>query len=545
MTTSPSPTSFAAVLRRAHAIAVIAALLVASAALPSVWHEVSSALAAPGGNGKGNNGKGNGNGGPKDPDGQSAGGGAPASDGPPGNGKGNNGNGKGNGGPKDPDGHSAGSGSPASSEPPSNNGGPGGGEPPGGSASGGSGTPGTDDADQENAATSTSHQAPTATKRSATTPATVPATSEHGGHDFVARQVVVANIGGDIRTAIRRLGFVVLDERHLPSLDLIVTRLKVPDAMTAPAARRLLASRFPGMVVDFNTLYHPQGSVILPALDYPAKLIAWGNVTASCGRGLHLGMLDTAVDTTLPGLHSANIVQQSFLGADSAAASPEHGSAIAWLLLGQYAGRAGGLLPGAELAVAGVFGTGANGMPTADVVGLIRGLDWLSARRTSVINMSFAGERNAVVALALRRAIAGGVIVVAAAGNGGASAAPAFPAAEAGVIAVTAVDSDAQAYPEANQGSYIAFAAPGVRVWTPGPTPTGNYHSGTSFAAPFAAAAVAAQLADEARPDVAQIERTLARTARDLGPAGKDTIFGWGLLQATSPCSTLSAGRSE
>jgi len=110
---------------------------------------------------------------------------------------------------------------------------------------------------------------------------------------------------------------------------------------------------------------------------------------------------------------------------------------------------------------------------------------------------------------------------------------------------VTAVDSDAQPYPDANQGNYIAFAAPGVRVWTAGRPPTGSYQSGTSFAAPFVTAAVGVQLADGAGPEAAEITRILARTARDLGPPGRDPIFGWGLLQVATPCSTLNAGRAE
>jgi subtilisin family serine protease len=144
------------------------------------------------------------------------------------------------------------------------------------------------------------------------------------------------------------------------------------------------------------------------------------------------------------------------------------------------------------------------------------------------------------VALALRRAIAGHAIVVAAAGNGVATAAPAFPAAEAGVIAVTAVDSHALPYADASRGNCVAFAAPGVRVWTPGPTPTGSYHNGTSFAAPFVTAAVAARLAGGAQPDAARITRALASTARDLGAPGKDPVFGWGLLQAAGPCAALT-----
>jgi hypothetical protein len=53
------------------------------------------------------------------------------------------------------------------------------------------------------------------------------------------------------------------------------------------------------------------------------------------------------------------------------------------------------------------------------------------------------------------------------------------------------------------------------------------------------------RLADGAGPDAAEITRILAKTARDLGPPGRDPIFGWGLLQAASPCSTLNANRAE
>ena len=50
--------------------------------------------------------------------------------------------------------------------------------------------------------------------------------------------------------------------------------------------------------------------------------------------------------------------------------------------------------------------------------------------------------------------------------NRWANAPPAFPAAYPGVIAVTAVTREKKAYQRANQGAYIAMAAPGVHIWT-------------------------------------------------------------------------------
>lgn len=363
------------------------------------------------------------------------------------------------------------------------------------------------------------------------------AAREHGRRDYVPDEVVVANLGDDARRGIRVLGFVVLDEQQLDSLGLTITRLRVPRRMTAPSARTLLASRYPGVLVDVNALYRPQGQLSLPPPDYPSQLIGWGRASDDCGQDVRIGVLDTAVDMATPGLSGAHIVQRSFLPAGAVAASTDHGTAIASILVGQRSGGGAGLLPGASLEVAGVFGADSTGVPMADVVALLGGLDWLVGSGARVINMSFAGDANAVVSVALRRVTGGRAIVVAAVGNEGPSAPPAFPASEPGVIGVTAVDNHRQPYADANRGDAVDFAAPGVRIWTPGPTATGSYHTGTSFAAPYVTAAFAARLGDGAKADADRIADGLATTAVDLGQPGKDPVFGRGLIQTANPCA--------
>lgn len=363
------------------------------------------------------------------------------------------------------------------------------------------------------------------------------AAREHGRRDYVPDEVVVANLGDDARSDIRLLGFVVLDEQQLESLGLTITRLRVPRQMTAPSARTLLASRYPDVLVDVNALYRTQGQLSLPAPDYPSQLIGWGRAPDDCGQDVRIGVLDTAVDTATPGLSGAHIVQRSFLPADAKAAPTEHGTAIASILVGRHAGGSAGLLPGAGLQVASVFGADSDGVPMADVVALLGGLDWLVGSGAKVINMSFAGDANAVVAVALRRVTGGRAIVVAAVGNEGPTAPPAFPASEPGVIGVTAVDNHQESYTGANRGAGVDFAAPGVRIWTPGPTATGSYHTGTSFAAPFVTAAFASRLGAGTRIDAARIADGLAATAVDLGQPGEDPVFGRGLIQIANPCA--------
>jgi hypothetical protein len=105
-----------------------------------------------------------------------------------------------------------------------------------------------------------------------------------------------------------------------------------------------------------------------------------------------------------------------------------------------------------------------------------------------------------------------------------------------GPISMRRMSSPAVATPTS-----VAFATPGVRIWTPGPDPFGEYQTGTSFAAPFAtaAAAVALMTGVPAEPDT--LKRTLAQHSRHLGAPGRNPIYGYGLLRATTSCDVATA----
>jgi subtilisin family serine protease len=135
-----------------------------------------------------------------------------------------------------------------------------------------------------------------------------------------------------------------------------------------------------------------------------------------------------------------------------------------------------------------------------------------------------------VLAHVIKRALAADVAIVAAAGNGGPGAAPAFPAAYPGVVAVTAVDENGQVYRRANRGDYISFAARGVHVESEYESASSKAKtvSGTSFASPVVAAAIARRLDPSAA--VGNVIDSLKSEARDLGAPGRDAIYGWGEL---------------
>src|SRR5690606_36077764 len=123
-----------------------------------------------------------------------------------------------------------------------------------------------------------------------------------------------------------------------------------------------------------------------------------------------------------------------------------------------------------------------------------------------------------------------------AAGNGGRGAPPAYPAAWPGVLAVTAVDAGLNPYRQAARGPQVDFAAPGVNLWTAASISGGRLRSGTSYAAPFVTAALAAVRARRPGQPLAETVADLARCAEDRGEAGHDEIFGHGIISSADQC---------
>ena len=160
-------------------------------------------------------------------------------------------------------------------------------------------------------------------------------------------------------------------------------------------------------------------------------------------------------------------------------------------------------------------------------------------KHVRVVNVSLAGDDNALMALAVRRASARGTVLIAAAGNAGPHALPAYPGALPEVIAVTAVDQQGAVFAGANRGSYIAFAAPGVRIWVPTPDGQGRYETGTSFAARFALGGAGDHAGAPANADVLRLR--LAAKARALTSGGRSPTFGYGLVQASTSCGIVNA----
>ena len=158
---------------------------------------------------------------------------------------------------------------------------------------------------------------------------------------------------------------------------------------------------------------------------------------------------------------------------------------------------------------------------------------------TKVINLSLGGATESTsLTAAIQYAVDRNVLVVAAAGNGAADSPPKWPAASDLALAVTAVDRTNSVTSFDQRGDYIDLAAPGASILS---TASNDYkiQSGTSMAAAFVTGAAALLFAAQPSITAAQVRDVLQRTATDIGAPGRDTTFGYGLINLVAAFAEL------
>jgi subtilisin family serine protease len=249
------------------------------------------------------------------------------------------------------------------------------------------------------------------------------------------------------------------------------------------------------------------------------------------GAGVPVAVIDSMVDKGHPEFRDSAIELMDATGADSQEAHA-HGTSVAGVIAAH--GSLTGIAPGVRLIGIRAFladeasGAGAYGTSWR----VLAALDDASEAGARVVNMSFAGPEDPLVGRSVGGAVKRGIIAIAAAGNGGPTARPLYPAAYPGVIAVTAIDKDDLVYAQANQGDYVALAAPGVDILVPVPDSGYQVSSGTSIAAAHVSGLAALVLSRQPDLTAAQVTDILLGSSADLGAPGRDVTFGAGLPDA-------------
>ena len=320
-------------------------------------------------------------------------------------------------------------------------------------------------------------------------------------------------------------GLRLLRRAVLPGVGGVLSTYRAPDAA------RYQQFSAPGAAAVPNHRYEALGEAA-PAADAGharvaqrlRDIVAWPPEGAACRSMPRIGLIDTPVEPGHAALLGSRIDTVSLLPAGLRAASAEHGTAVASVLVGQRGTPA--LLPQARLLAVSVFFQREGRVYTTAEL-LIRALDHLVLARVDVINLSLGGPDNRLLEQVVRRVRQLGIPLVAAAGNGGPQAPPSYPAAYEAVIAVLAVDLAGEPDARAPRGEHLDYAAPGVDIPVAQLGAGLVYRSGSSYAAPFVTALLAAGLGEE----------SLRSAARDLGPPGHDAVYGWGLVRSSPACA--------
>ncbi len=321
-----------------------------------------------------------------------------------------------------------------------------------------------------------------------------------------------ANLGRKLASR----GFRVIETFQMPALGMVGFRISVPPKANSEKMLLKLKAVDPKGVATFNHVYVPArgGATVASTTTATSSLPAAPAVSA------RIGLVDARVNANHPMLKSVKVSSRSFGIATSS--DDEHGTAVA--------SRIAEAAPGASLMVASVFSELNNGQEYASVDAISKALQWLASTNVPVINLSLAGPPNPGLELITAKLVAKGHVLVAAVGNEGPHASPQYPAAYADVVGVTAVDSENHIYLYANQGEYVDFAAQGVNARVASKDGDIETVSGTSFAAPVVAAALARKLKQPDPKLARKAELELAKSAQDAGEPGRDPVYGFGII---------------
>jgi subtilisin family serine protease len=347
------------------------------------------------------------------------------------------------------------------------------------------------------------------------------------GNPIVRGEILTYAPSPQALEAAQAIGFKIARELSTPDLDIHLVVLQAPQSRNLVKALRSLREADPAGTYDFNHIYTGVGSVASrPSDGQPADPPSpQSSGSARADPPARVGLIDSGIDVSHPVFRTVSIHSW---GCGGRALPSAHGTAVASLLVGEST-RFHGVMERADLYAADVY----CNEPTGGAVdALAAAFAWLARERVAAINVSLVGPDNAALAQIVRALTARGYLLVAAVGNDGPAAPPLYPASYPHVVGVTAVDGHRRVLIEAARGKQVMFAAQGADMSA---ADIGGKYSavrGTSFAAPIVAALLAQSLsAPDLKSSDAAIE-TLAQSAIDLGPPGRDLTYGFGLVAA-------------
>ena len=215
-----------------------------------------------------------------------------------------------------------------------------------------------------------------------------------------------------------------------------------------------------------------------------------------------------------------------------------HGTSVAGVIAATPNNRKGiaGLAHGARLRAVRAFDATGN----AEEDDIASALVYCALTGVNVVNMSFGdGVNSPMLRDAVLFAASMNVILIASAGNTGTTSRQ-YPAGYDNVIAVGSTNEEDRRSPFSSTGSLVALCAPGERIATTAVNSRYRTVNGTSFSAPYVAAAAAMMIEQSSTISSAEIRGTLQERSLDLGERGWDIFYGAGRIQVDAALQSVA-----
>ncbi len=356
---------------------------------------------------------------------------------------------------------------------------------------------------------------------------------------------LVAEIDGALSDAqtdalARRHGLTRVQSQSFPFIGATIGLFRINNRRTMETVSRELGAdaSFRSVQPNFRYVLQDQNTELTegdPAQYANAKLRLPQAHTLAHGANVTVAVIDSGIDVKHPEFAGAIVAPFDALG--SKEGPHVHGTGVAGAIVSHA--RLMGSAPAARILAIRAFGAAPKGAESTSYV-ILKGLDYAAAHGAQIINMSFAGPKDALIERGIAALSVKGIVMVAAAGNAGPKSPPLYPAANANVIAVSATDAQDKLFAASNRGGYIAVSAPGVEIFLPAPDEKYQMTSGTSFSAAYISGLVALMLGRNPALKPDEVRAILMKTARDLGPPGRDDQFGAGEADAFAAVSAAS-----
>ena len=312
---------------------------------------------------------------------------------------------------------------------------------------------------------------------------------------------------------------------------------------------------------EYNQPVHMYEDTIDWGVDRINAEVVWGgsedavDVTGTCGATVKVAVLDTGIDYTHPDLAPNYKGGYDFVDNDDDPIDEHyHGTHVSGTISAAddepnaLSGSLVGVSPCVELYAVRVLDDRGSG--TSD--GVAAGIDWAAANGMDVASLSLGSSSpSSVIEIAGQNAYAAGVLLVAASGNDGGEIG--YPAAFPEFMAIGSTDPDDSLSSFSNFGPEQELVAPGRDIMSTTPTylssrgpfnPSPNYDtlSGTSMATPHVSGVAAMIYATDSTLTNVDVRQILHDSAEDLGAAGWDESFGYGIVDV--PAAVELAGGS-